>query len=253
MLLEHPQFSKLMRTQDFTADVTCVVVDEVHCVSQWGENFRKSFQDLGKLRSYVPISVPFLATSATLPPHILLEIRHHLCFSMPKTFFVNLGNDRPNITALLCRMRGAAKDLAALDFLVDEVSLGLELLQTLVFVNTRTLAHKACNHLRALLPEDMRDQVDFLHAGRRSEANQDVLKRFKAGEIKILCATEAAGMVLLFHLCLFHWCLYYMLTPSFRRAWILRTYSASFNLCYHPRCQSGYNASDVLDEMEARQ
>lgn len=195
MLLEHPSFSKLMRTPEFTKNVLSIVIDEAHCISQWGENFRKKYQELHKLRSYVPLAVPFLAVSATLPPLVLADVQRHLCFSLDRMLLVNLGNDRHNITPLLCRMRGAAKDLGALDFLLDEAQLGLELQRTITFFNTRNLAFKAYKHLQALLPEDMRDQIDFLHAGRGRQTISHVMKRFKEGKIKILCATEAAGMV----------------------------------------------------------
>ena len=68
MCLYHPSFSKLMRSADFTKNICMIAIDEAHCVSQWGDGFRKAFGELGRLRSYVPTSVPFLATSATLPP-----------------------------------------------------------------------------------------------------------------------------------------------------------------------------------------
>lgn len=195
MLLEHPRFSKLMRTPEFTQDIATIVIDEAHCVSQWGKQFRKSYQNLSKLRSLVPLEVPFLAASATLPPLVLAEVQLNLGFSMDNTFLVNLGNDRTNITPLLCRMRGAAKDLSALDFVVDEARVGKDLKRTLAFFNTRMTAFKAYKHLQALLPEHMRDQIDYLHAGRSRATIDHVMKRFKEGKIRILCATEAAGMV----------------------------------------------------------
>ena len=79
MCLEHPQFSKLLRSGDFTQKVCTIVIDEAHCVSQWGESFRKKYSELGKLQSYVPDLVPFLVTSATLPPIVLDEVLQKLC------------------------------------------------------------------------------------------------------------------------------------------------------------------------------
>ena len=93
MCLEHPKFSKLMRTPKFTQDILAFVVDEAHCISQWGDLFRKKYADLWKLRSFVPDYVPILATSATMPPHILNDIWLKLCLSETCTFTVNLGND----------------------------------------------------------------------------------------------------------------------------------------------------------------
>ena len=129
--MDHKEFSKLMRSTDFTKNVLAFVVDEAHCISQWGEHFRKRFSELGRLRCYVPTSVPFLATSATLPPLVLAEVRSKLNLSGEDTYLVNLGNDRPNITSILVLLRGAASDLGALDFLVDEAFSGGSLKRTM--------------------------------------------------------------------------------------------------------------------------
>jgi superfamily II DNA helicase RecQ len=49
MCLEHPKFSKLMRTPEFTRNILAFVVDETHCISQWGNLFRQKYAELGKL------------------------------------------------------------------------------------------------------------------------------------------------------------------------------------------------------------
>jgi superfamily II DNA helicase RecQ len=108
MCLDHVTFSALLRSTDFTKNIAAIIVDEGHCISQWGDNFRKRFADLGKLRSYVPCSVPFLVASATLPPHILEQVQARLHFFDNSTFLVNLGNDRHNVSMILCQMQGAA-------------------------------------------------------------------------------------------------------------------------------------------------
>jgi len=196
MCLEHRSFSKLMRSTSFTKNILAIVIDQAHCVSQWGgaDGFRKIFGELGRLRSFVSTSVPFLATSATLPPHVLDDITHRLGFSVKDTFLVNLGNHRPNITQVLVKM-DATKDLSVLNFLVDEALAGGSLVRALVFFNTRDMAQRGSMHLRMLLPEDRQHEVDFLHAYRETRAKIKVLIEFRQGVINILCATEAAGMV----------------------------------------------------------
>ena len=197
MCLEHPQFSKLLRNADFTKKIFSIVVDEAHCISQWGESFRKKYAELGTLRSYVPSSVPFLVTSATLPPHMLDEVVQKLCFSMKRTFFINLGNERLNITPTVCRLRGAAGDLDALTFTIDEANLTPEqhLKRTVIFFNSRDRTYKAYKHLQNLVPPDRQGQISFLHSGRTKRARAKVLQDFRDGKVHILCATEAAGMV----------------------------------------------------------
>lgn len=194
MCLEHPQFSKLLRSAEFTKNVSTIVIDEAHCISQWGESFRKKYAELGKLRSYVPDSVPFLVTSATLPPLMLDEVLQKLCFSMKRTFFVNLGNERLNITPVICRLHGAAKDLDTLNFTIDEAQ-EQHLQRTVIFFKTRDLTYKGYKHLQTLLPPDKQDRITFLHSGRTNRARTKVLHDFRDGKTDILCATEAAGMV----------------------------------------------------------
>lgn len=196
MCLEHPKFSKLLRMPQFTQDILAFVVDEAHCISQWGDLFRKKYADLGKLRSFVPDSVPILATSATMPPHILNDIRLKLCLSEFRTFIVNLGNDRPNIAPIVCRMHGAANDLDALNFAIDEAYPGsMSFIRTIIYFNTRDLAYKGHKHLCSLVPAESRGRIDFLHAGRTRRAKRKVMNDFKDGKLDILCATEIAGMV----------------------------------------------------------
>jgi superfamily II DNA helicase RecQ len=195
MCIEHQKFSKLLRTPEFTKHILAIVIDEVHCVSQWGDKFRKTFNELGRLRSYVPVSVPFLATSVTLPPHILGEIELKLCFSPARTLLVNLGNDRLNITPMVCHMRGTSSDLAALDFSVDEARAGAPLVRTFIFFNTRDLTQKAFNHLLGLVPVQLQPQIGFLHAGQTKRARAKVMMDFDEGRIDILCATEAVAMI----------------------------------------------------------
>jgi hypothetical protein len=72
---------------------------------------------------------------------------------------VNLGNSRPNITPILARMWGAATDLEALNFSVDEAYTRSLLIRTIIFFNTRELAFRACQHLKSLLPPHHANQM----------------------------------------------------------------------------------------------
>src|ERR1700722_3853458 len=64
-----------------------------------------------------------------------------------------------------------------------------------VFFNTGVLTQKGCIHIKEHLPENLRHQVVFIHAGRSARAKRKVMQDFRAGIIRILCASEAAAMV----------------------------------------------------------
>ncbi len=151
MLLEHLIFSKLMRLADFMKDILLIVVDEAHCISHWGPDFRPKYSKLGKLQSYVALNVPVLATSATMTPAVIVDIQAILGFSREKTYLLNLGNNRHNILLLVGCMKETTKDLGALDFLIDEAFVQKPLIQTIVYVNSRDLAHKTWEHFSQMV------------------------------------------------------------------------------------------------------
>ncbi|KZT65032.1 hypothetical protein DAEQUDRAFT_769185 [Daedalea quercina L-15889] len=194
MALEHKQFSRLLRSPAFTKDVAAIVVDEAHCVSEWINSFRRQYSRLSQLRDIVPLGVPFVAASPAIPPMILMDVRQRLGFSTRSTFLVNLGNDRANVTPLVVRMAGDARagDLAALHFTVQEALAGGDLVKTIIFFNNCELALRGWRHLRELLPDALKERVDFLYTLRGDYTKRVVAQRFLDGEISILCATEAA-------------------------------------------------------------
>ncbi|KAF8577683.1 hypothetical protein K439DRAFT_1649019 [Ramaria rubella] len=119
MALEHAGFSELIKSPDFSKDIAAVVIDESHCVSQWGEKFRPLYARLDELHSHLGLNVPFLMTSATLPPLVFAEVLDNLEFIKGCTFILNLGNDHANIKYTVHGMKAGKLDLASLDFLVE--------------------------------------------------------------------------------------------------------------------------------------
>jgi superfamily II DNA helicase RecQ len=195
MCLDDEEFSRLLRMPEWSDDISHVVVDEAHCIAQWGDKFRQRFSELGKLRAYLPMHVPFLATSATLPPAILQEVHRVLEFNEHSTYLLNLGNNRRNIIPHIVKMQGAAKDLASLKFLVEGVEHDALIERTMVFFNSRELTQKACHYLRNLVPDSIRNQIEFYHALWTSRTKDKIMSDFRNKKINLLCATEAAGMV----------------------------------------------------------
>ncbi|KAI0696950.1 P-loop containing nucleoside triphosphate hydrolase protein, partial [Cytidiella melzeri] len=115
-------------------------------------------------------------------------------FNRQKMFKINLGNNRSNITPMVCKLPGGTKDFEFLEFLLQEAFEGDELIRTIVYVNARELAMYACLHLQNKLPPEHQDHLDFLHSLRHPLAKKRTMQLFCEGSIKILIATEVAGM-----------------------------------------------------------
>ena len=168
-----------------------IVIDEAHCITQWGREFRLPYSTLDKLRSFLAPRAPLLATSATLAPPSLGDVRDTLEFQDDRSFDLNLGNDRSNIMPIVWPMKGGKGDFGSLDFVLN----GGELHRTIIYVNEKETAREACEYLQALVPEKS-SQIDFIHAGRCSGPQKRVLREFQAGEINVLFTTEVVGMVI---------------------------------------------------------
>ncbi|KAI0038310.1 P-loop containing nucleoside triphosphate hydrolase protein, partial [Auriscalpium vulgare] len=173
-------------------DIGGFVVDEAHCISQWGHDFRPQYGDLGKLRAFAPTHVPILAVSATMTPLVLEEVRLKLGIDASSSFHVNLGNDRPNITQEVRKMKSAT-DYAALDFLVEGARRAEDLPRAIVFVDKISQAHAILNRLRKLVP-GLEESIDLLHARRADLSKEISVHDFKNTRTRIYIATEAAGM-----------------------------------------------------------
>ncbi|KIK06058.1 hypothetical protein K443DRAFT_130111 [Laccaria amethystina LaAM-08-1] len=118
MCLEHDGFRKLLSDPKFAAHISTFIIDEAHCISQWGDKFQPVYSELGTLRSFVSENIPFLVTSATLPPLVLAEVWKTMHIQSDNSYHINLGTDRPNIAWFVRLMKGGKTDFESLDFLV---------------------------------------------------------------------------------------------------------------------------------------
>ncbi|KAJ8489590.1 hypothetical protein ONZ45_g13521 [Pleurotus djamor] len=199
MCLEHDGFRSLLSSTKFASKIAYFVVDEAHCISQWGDEFRPVYANLGTLRALVPVRVPVLAVSATMPKPVLAQIRRTLHISEENSYHIHLGTDRHNIAWSVKNMSGGKKDIESLNFLIpSEMTDGTlpsqNLPHSLVFFDEINVAIDALLHLRERLPDKDRHLIQVYHSRRSRRSKRKVLRRFRSGRIRILLATEAAGM-----------------------------------------------------------
>ncbi|KIJ15178.1 hypothetical protein PAXINDRAFT_12087 [Paxillus involutus ATCC 200175] len=198
MCLLHDSFRKLLSDAKLSSMLTAVVVDEAHCISQWGTKFRPEYAKLGTLRALMPTQVPFLITSATLPPLVLADVQTKVHIQTSTSYHVDVGTDRPNISWEVRRMKAAKSDLESLRFMLPK-SCGGEgkedkLTSTLVFSEDISLLMEATEWCRRQVAPELRNQIVCYHSRRTPLAKRIALRLFREGKIKILFTTEAAGM-----------------------------------------------------------
>lgn len=183
----------LLREPSFTKRVAAFIVDEAHCITQWGHSFRPEYAELGMLRAY---GTPVLALSATLSPDMLAQIHKTMIIESDRSFHLNLGNDRPNICWEVCRMNGSETDFASLKFLLPEdLENTTKFPKTMVFFDEIDIAMKARRWFAQQIPEHLCYRLKEYFAPRPPFGKDLDFAAFRDGTVDILFTTEAAGMV----------------------------------------------------------
>jgi ATP-dependent DNA helicase RecQ len=163
-----------------------LVVDEAHCISEWGHDFRPSYRRIGDFARLAG-RPPIAAFTATATPRTRGDIERSLGLSDP--FRVVAPVDRRNIRWEVRRAgsRGQALDLtgAAVRGALRSSPGGA----AIVYVPTRAFAALAARSLCRLGV-----RAAYYHAGLDGSARQAVQERFLAGDLRVVCATNAFGM-----------------------------------------------------------
>lgn len=164
------------------AKISLFAVDEAHCVSQWGPDFRPDYYKLQALRQIRP-DVPLLALTATATPTVLFDVarvlgmrepaRHVYGFYRPNLFYQVAAADTPEEKERWLR--------SALANTPDG--------RILIYCGTRA----ACEETAARFSEKFAG-VGYYHAGLDAETRSAVQTDFETGRLRILAATNAFGM-----------------------------------------------------------
>lgn len=164
-------------------EVPLFVVDEAHCVSSWGHDFRPDYLMLGAVRERLG-SPPVAALTATASPPVREEIAERL--GMRDPLVLVRGFDRPNISLDVVRHHeDKGKDKAVLAQVTDLAAQGPGLLYAATRKDTEKYAAKLVkNGLRA----------EAYHAGRTAADRERIHEQFLADQLDVVVATTAFGM-----------------------------------------------------------
>ena len=133
---------------------------------------------LKKLRAFFPPNIPVLTTSATLPPLALREVRSKLAIDPDTSFYLNLSNDRPNITMSVQRINGSDDYEALRPLLAHNVTSPEDMAKTIVFTNTVNSSQIGCKRIHQFFDKPLRKYVDCLHSHQTVRAKRRVMRRF---------------------------------------------------------------------------
>lgn len=163
-----------------------IIVDEAHCVLQWGHDFRPAYLNIAALRAVY--KCPLHAFTATATPWQVKEIVSAL--GMGEDHMVYIGSaDRPNLRLDLVRCDGAARDALLPDLVYDMLDGGN--IKGIVYVSTRADAAITAWALRNRLHCN---DVRAYHAGMDDESRRSVEQWFAEAESGVVVATIAFGM-----------------------------------------------------------
>lgn len=160
--------------------VSLLVVDEAHCVSMWGHDFRPDYLFLGETLRYLG-EPAVLAMTATADPRMRVEIANHLGRQMK---VVNTGTHRPNLFLESTVVRTDEDKMRELIRLCNEIE-GTGI----VYTRSRRKAEELSRLLRR---EGVRS--GFYHAGLADDARAAAQEAFMDGSYRVMCATVAFGM-----------------------------------------------------------
>ncbi len=158
--------------------VSLLVIDESHCISQWGYDFRPSYLKIAEIREQLP-GVPVLALTATATPEVVDDIQNRLLFKKKNVFSKSFA--RKNLAYIV---RETEDKLQMLVHILNRVP-GT----AIVYVRNRKKTKEVAEYLRK---EGF--PADFFHAGLDHDEKERRQNSWKTGETRVIVATNAFGM-----------------------------------------------------------
>ena len=170
--------SEMFQTKLRHIHVSFITVDEAHCISQWGYDFRPSYLQIADIREMKP-GVPILALTATATPEVVEDIQEKLHFSEKNVF--KMSFERKNLAYVVREAE-------------DKQSEMIHILQSvggsaIIYARSR----KRTKEMAQLLSQQG-ITATFYHAGLDPDVKDQRQKAWQKDEVRVMCATNAFGM-----------------------------------------------------------
>ncbi len=162
--------------------IALFAVDEAHCVSQWGHDFREEYSALSLLKKLRP-DIPILALTASATPTVLKDIGRQLELNNPKKFVRGFYRSNLYYQVELCE-----DDEAKKKWLIQAVS-QFPHGRIIIYCGTR----KVTEEISHLLAQHF-ENVGYYHAGMSNDERTQIQTSYETGALRILVATNAFGM-----------------------------------------------------------
>lgn len=158
--------------------VRLITVDEAHCISQWGHDFRPAYRKIADLRTLFP-AVPVLALTATATPDVVTDIQTQLAFKEENCR--RMSFERRNLVYVVRRTENKSQELIRILNRIPG--------SAIVYVLNRKNTKEVCELLIA-----NGITAEFYHAGLAPDVKDEKEQRWKNGVSRVMVATNAFGM-----------------------------------------------------------
>jgi ATP-dependent DNA helicase RecQ len=158
--------------------VSILVVDEAHCISQWGYDFRPSYLNIAKIRNILP-DIPVLALTATATPNVVEDIQEKLLFKQKNV--LQKSFERSNLHYIVYKTDD--KNRTLLKLIEENSGTGI------IYVRNRRKTQEISNILN-----HNNITSNFYHAGLNSEERDQRQNDWMNGKVRIIVSTNAFGM-----------------------------------------------------------
>lgn len=170
--------TELLKERLTKMKVSMIAVDEAHCISQWGYDFRPAYLEIAKIRELVP-KTPVIALTATATPEVCEDIQEKLQFK-PKNIFQK-SFERENLAYVVRTTEAKPEELVSILKKVPG--------SAVVYVRNRRLTKET-----ALLLRQKRISADYYHAGLTMEQRHHKQNAWINNQIRVMVSTNAFGM-----------------------------------------------------------